>query len=191
LVISHTRGEQDFMENLWIRVKGISRKIFDRRAVSNVVSATILTGVVIALSLAVVGWSQSRSSDYNRELSETVDAETARLQEKLAFEYIFYSDSESSGNLTVFLLNCGTIDDIKIQTVYIYDSSNALIEVFQDPTLYYFESWYEIPGWALDRGDEGRLVLTISDEHADEILGFCNIKVVTVRGATFDSEFVA
>ena len=183
MVISHTRGEQDFMENLWIRVKGISRKIFDRRAVTNVVSATILTGAVIALSLAVLGWSQGRSSDYNREFGETVDAETARLQEKLAFEYIFYDDPSS--NLTVFLLNCGTIDDIKIQTVYIYDSNNALIEVFQDPTLYYFESWHEIPCWALDRGDEGRLVLDL-----DLSLGFCNIKVVTVRGATFDTGFV-
>ncbi len=166
-------------------VRRVSRIIFDKKAVSNTVSATILTGAVIALSLAVLGWAQSRSSDYNSEFSETVDAETARLQEKLAFEYIFYDDDDD--NLIVFLLNCGTIDDVKIQTVYIYDSSNSLIEVFSNPTLYSFESLDEIPGQALDRGDEGRLVLELSSS----LSGFYNIRVVTVRGAIFDSGFVA
>ncbi|MFQ5759174.1 MAG: hypothetical protein ACE5IF_05810 [Candidatus Bathyarchaeia archaeon] len=163
-------------------VRRISRMIFDKRAVSNVVSVTILTGAVIALSLAVFGWAQSRSSDYNSEIGETVDAETARLMEKLAFEYMFYDYP----NLTVFVLNCGTIDDLKIKTVYIYDSSNALIEIFSNPPLYSFQSWAGIPGQALDRGGEGRLVLSLLDLSS----GFWTIKVVTGRGATFDSGFV-
>jgi hypothetical protein len=164
-------------------VRRIFRRIFDKRAVSNTVSATILTGVVIALSVAVLGWAQSRSSDYTSEFGETVDAETARLQEKLVFEFIFYDDPD----LTVYLLNCGTIDNVKIKTVYIYDSNNVLKKVFSNPTLYSFESLDEIPGQALDRGDEGRLVL----EELSDLGGFCNIRVVTVRGATFDSDFVA
>jgi len=166
-------------------VKRISRRIFDKRAISYAVSATILSGAVIALSFAVFGWMQSRTSDFNSEFGETVDAETARLKEKLAFEYIFYDDSSS--NLTVYLLNCGTIDGVKTKTVYIYDRSNALIEIFFNPTLFAFQSWDEIPGQALDRGDEGRIVLSLPDLGS----GFYNIRVVTVRGATFDSGFVA
>ena len=154
---------------------------------NNAVSATIMTSVVIALGLSVFTWAQARSSDYNSDFSETVDTETAKLKEKLAFEYIFYDDTSS--NLTVFLLNCGTIDDVKIKTVYIYDSSSAPIQIFSDPLLYSFQGLDEIPDQDLDIQDEGRLVLTISNP--EKLSGFCNIKIVTVRGATFDTDFVA
>ena len=167
-------------------IKKISRILLNKRAMNNAVSATIMTSVVIALGLSVFTWAQARSSDYNSEFSETVDTETAKLREKLAFEYIFY-DGTSSSNLTVFLLNCGTIDDVKIKTVYIYDRSNDLIEFFSNPRLYSFQGLDEIPDQDLDIQDEGRLVLHLSFV----LSGFYNIKIVTVRGATFDSDFVA
>jgi len=52
-----------------------------------------------------------------KEFSETVDAETARLKEKLVFEYVSYGNP--SYDIAVYLLNCGTIDDVEIKRVYI------------------------------------------------------------------------
>jgi len=164
-------------------IKRISRIIFNKRAMNNAVSATIMTSVVIALGLSVFTWAQARSSDYNSEFSETVDTETSKLKEKLAFEYIFYNDT--SGNLTVFLLNCGTIDDVKIKTLYIYDSSSTPIQIISDPPLYSFQG-LDIPDQDLDIQEEGCLVLS-----ADLPNDFYNIRIVTVRGATFDTDFVA
>jgi len=167
-------------------VRKISRIIFDKRAVSNVISAVILTGVVVALSLAVFGWAQSRSSDYNKEYSDTIDAETVKLQEKLAFEYVYYEDN-SPKNLSIYLLNYGTIDDVQIKTVYVYDNSGTLgFEPFSEPPLYLFQSWDEIS--ELDRGEEGRLVLTLPDPGLSS--GYYGVRVVTERGATFDTNFV-
>jgi hypothetical protein len=163
-------------------IRKISKIIFNKRAMNNAVSATIMTSVVIALGLSVFTWAQARSSDYNSDFSETVDTETAKLKEKLAFEYIFYDGQ----NLSVFLLNCGTIDDVKIKTVYICDSSDVPIQIFSDPPLYPFQTWDEISGQDLDIQDEGRLVLSVPDLPS----GFYNIKVVTVRGATFETDFV-
>ncbi len=154
-----------------------------KKAVSNVVSAVILTGVVIALSLAVFSWSESRAQDYSSEYGDTVDAETAKLKEKLAFEYVYYA---CTGDLSVYLLNYGTIDDIEVKTVYVYDSGGALCcAPFVGPPLYAFQSWEEIS--ALDRGEEGRLVLELS---ASLLNGYYNVRVVTERGATFDTNFV-
>ena len=169
-----------------MQIRKIFRIIFNKRAINNAVSATIMTSVVIALGLSVFTWAQARSSDYNSDFSQTVDTETAKLQEKLAFEYIFY-DSTSSWNLSVFLLNCGTIDDIKIKTAYIYDRNNDLIEFFSNPRLYSFQGLDEIPDQDLDIQDEGRLVLHPSIW----LSGFYNVKIVTVRGAIFDTDFVA
>ena len=165
-------------------IRKISKIIFNKRAMNNAVSATIMTSVVIALGLSVFTWAQARSSDYNSDFSQTVDTETAKLKEKLAFEYIFHDDTSS--NLTVFLLNCGTIDDVKIKTVYICDSSDVPIQIFSDPPLYPFQTWDEIPDQDLDIQDEGRIVLSVPDLPS----GFYNIQVVTVRGATFETDFV-
>lgn len=178
-------NQKDPQEKPYMLIKRIRKIIFDRRAMSNAISATIMAGAVVALGLAVFTWAQGRASDYNQEFGETVDSETTRLQEKLVFEYIFYD--YDNDNLTVYLLNCGTIDGIKIKTVYIYDDSNNLKGIFSNPTLYTFESLEEIQGQVLDRGDEGRLVL----DPSESLGGFCNIKVVTERGATFDQGFVA
>jgi len=164
----------------------IFRIIFDKRAVSNVISATILTGVVIALSLSMFSWAQGRTSVYNNEYRETVDAETAKLKENLAFEYVYYEGNPSK-KLSIYLLNCGTIDDIQIKTVYIYNSGNTLLETFSNPQLYLFQSLVEISD--LDRGDEGRLVLTLSTSLEPDAY-YC-VKIITERGVSFDSNFVA
>ena len=165
-------------------IRKISKIIFNKRAMNNAVSATIMTSVVIALGLSVFTWAQARSSDYNSEFSETVDTETAKLREKLAFEYIFHNDTANT--LTVFLLNCGTIDDVKIKTVYIYAGNSTPIQIFSDPLLHSFQGGEEIPDQDLDIQEEGRIVLS-----ADLPNGFYNIRIVTVRGATFDTDFVA
>ena len=161
----------------------IPKIIFDKKAVNNVISAVILTGAVVALSLSVFAWAQSRSYDYSEEYSDVVDAETAKLKEKLAFEYIYYNGEET--DLSIYLLNYGTIDDVQIKTVYIYDSSDNLLQVFSEPPLYLFSSWDEISD--LDRGEEGRLVLSTS--LSDSV--YYRVRIVTVRGATFDGSFVA
>ena len=174
------------MGRIKMQIRKIFRILFDKRAINNAVSATIMTSVVIALGISVFTWAQARAADYNSDFSQTVDTETAKLKEKLAFEYVFY-DGTSSSNLTVFLLNCGTIDDVKIKTVYIYDRSSDLIEFFSNPRLYSFQGLDEIPDQDLDRQEEGRLVLHLSSW----LSGFYNIKIVTVRGATFETDFVA
>ena len=89
-----------------------SRLTFDKKALSNAMSATILTVAVIALSLAVFRWGEGRASSYNNDFDRAVDRETAELKEKIIFEYVSYD--KTSNDITVYLLNCGDIDDVEI-----------------------------------------------------------------------------
>lgn len=166
-------------------VRRILRIIFDKRAVSNVISATILTGVVIALSLSMFAWAQGRTSVYNNEYRETVDAETAKLKEKLAFEYVFYGNP--SDDITVYLLNCGTIDDVEIKNVYVSNStwlSNPSFSTLK------FLNGTEIPDQDLDVGEEGYFVVSPLSTNLKRGAYYC-VKIITGRGASFDSNFVA
>lgn len=159
------------------------RKWLNKRAVGNVVSATILTGVAITLGLATLAWSQSMASNYVQEYGETIYADIAKLKERLAVEYIFYDNP--SGNVTVYLLNCGTIDDVEIQSVCIRNSTWN--HVFSDLDLKFLNGT-SIPDQDLDIGEEGYVVLSPVPALTSV---YYHVGIVTVRGMKFDSGFVA
>jgi len=171
-----------YMGRTQMLLRRISRMILNKRAESYVISAVILAGVSIALGFAVLAWAQSRSSDYESELSETMNAEKAKLKERLAVEYIVYD--ESAHKIWIYLLNWGTIDDVEIQTVHIRRGSwNLATSTF---TLSFFNGTL-IPDEDLDIGEEGYILIPIPLDDG----GYYYVRVVTVRGAVFDSTFVA
>ena len=156
-----------------------------RRAVSVVVSNVILTGAVIAVGFVVLFWARYRASAYNEQYGEAMNADIARLKERLAFEYVFYSWSGS--NLSVYLMNCGTVHNITIQTVYVKDAMGALFHVNSNVTLMHFNG-VEIADQDLDRGEEGYFVLP----SLTLVTGTSySVRIVTGRGSPFDHTFVA
>jgi len=154
-----------------------------RRAVSVVVSNVILTGAVIAVSFVVLAWTQYRSSAYNEQYGEAMNADIAKLKERLAFEYVFYS----GGNLTVYLMNCGTIDNVTVQTVYVKDAAGVPIQVNSSITLMQFNGT-QIADKDLDRGEEGYFVLSSLSLSTGASY---SLRVITGRGSTFDHTFIA
>jgi len=167
-------------------LRKVWKLLHGRRAVSAVVSNVILTGAVIAVSFAVLFWTQYRSSAYNEEYSEAMNADIARLKERLAFEYVFY-DTTSPKTLSVYIMNYGTIGNITIQTVYVKDATGALIQVNSSISLMYFNGG-EIADQDLDIGEEGKFVLSSLGLAPDTSY---SVRVVTGRGSTFDHKFIA
>jgi hypothetical protein len=153
-----------------------------RNAVSVAISNVILASAVITISFVVLFWAQSKSSAYNQQYSEAMNSDIAKLKERLVFEYVSYN----KGNLTVYLLNCGTIDNITIKTVYVYFSNNGtLVKVFSSPSLKYFNG-APIADQDLDKGEEGCFTLS----SFSLITGASySVRVVTGRGSTFDYTF--
>jgi len=148
-------------------------------------SATMLAGTVVTLSLVVFAWSQSMSSNYNHQFSQSIGAEVDRLKEKLVFEYVYYNTSSTPKSVKVYLLNCGTIDSITILSVYVSNSS-GWFQSFSSPSLKLLNG---TPITGLNRGKEGYIVLSLSSS-LKKYTPY-SIKIVTVRGAMFDSSFVA
>jgi len=167
-----------------MNLKKVRKLLHERCAISAVISNVILAGAVITVSFVVLFWAQYRSSAYNEQYSEAVNADIAKLKERLAFEYVFYDKA----NLTVYLLNCGTIDNVTVQTVYIYFSSNGtLVKVFSSPTLKQFND-AQIADQDLDEGEEGYFVLSpLSLETGVSY----SVRVITGRGSKFDYTFIA
>ena len=164
-------------------LKKVWKLLHGRRGVNAVISNVILVGAVIAVSFVVLLWAQYRSSAYNEQYGEAMNADIDKLKERLAFEYVFYS----GGNLTVYLMNCGTIDNVRIQTVYVKDAIGALIQVNSSITLMYFNDT-QIADKDLDRGEEGYFVLSSLNLLTSTSY---SVRIVTGRGSTFDHTFIA
>jgi len=165
-------------------LKKVWRLLHERRAVSPVVSEIILTGAVIVAGFAVLFWTQYRSSAYNEQYSEAMNADIARLKERLAFEYVFYD--QSGNRLLVYLMNSGTIDGLTIQTVYIENST--WFSVFPKSQIdLKFLNGTSYPVHELDRGEEGYFVLSQVGVLSGKSY---SVRIVTERGASFENSFV-
>jgi len=169
------------IECLEMDLRKIWKLLHERRAVSTVVSSVILTGAVIAVSFVVLFWAQYRSSAYNEQYSEAMNADIARLKERLAFEYVFYNQTGRS--LSVYLMNCGTIDNVNITTVYV--KNNTWFTPFSSIGLKFLNG---ISTNDFDIGEEGYFVLSSVSLVAGKSY---SVRVVTGRGSTFDHTFIA
>jgi len=162
-------------------LRKVWKLLHGRRAVSVVVSNLILTGAVIAVGFVVLAWTQYRSSAYNEQYSGAMNADIARLKERLAFEYVFYDNNAK--NVSVYVMNSGTINSINITTVYVsnatwFTSNSSITLKFLNGT-----STND-----LDIGEEGYFVL----RQVSLVTGNSySVKIITGRGSTFESTFVA
>lgn len=154
----------------------------ERHAMNVVISNVILTGAVIAVGFVVLAWTQYRSSAYNKQYNEAMDANIARLKESLAFEYVFYDSDESE--LLAYLMNCGTIDEVAIQTVYV--KNNTWFGTFTSEIALKFLNGTSTQ--SLNIGEEGFLALSSVGLVTGK--GY-SMRIITGRGSAFEYLFVA
>jgi hypothetical protein len=161
------------------------RRLFQARheAVSYMISVIMVTAMVIGLSLIVLAWTQGMSLSFVQSYGATIDADIARLKERLSVEYIHYNSS--SQNVTIYMLNCGMIDDVKIQSIHIYNATWSYSQQYDGSGL---KSFAGADLEDLDIGEEGYIVLSPTDALYPGFYYY--ITLTTVRGATFDTGLV-
>jgi len=148
-----------------------------RRAVSAVISNLILIAAVIVVGFAVLAWAQSQSSNYNNQYSSVISSDTNQLRERMVFEYIYYDNAHN--NLTVYLMNFGTIDNVNVTTVYVNNTPNSTI------ALRLLSSGASIS--SLNATQEGYFSISPSPSLVPGTN--CPIKIITARGSSFVGTF--
>jgi len=171
-------GRNSRMESRLIRK--IRRLLFNRRAVSVVISSVLLTATVMALGAVVLVWTNSRISIANTEYADLMDSSLARIKEKIVLEYVFFNSSQNE--LTVYLLNCGESDNVSIVNVYL--SNDSWIQLFPDVELRFLNGTVT---QSLDINEEGFFEISVSLLTDTSY----SIRIVTGRGRLFDATFIA
>jgi len=157
----------------------------ERRAVSAVISNMILIAAVIVVGFSVFAWTEYQASTYNSQYSQAIRSDIDQLKERIAFECVFYDSAAK--NLTVCLINYGTINGITVQTVYVRFAGNTtLVSAFSDITLTYFNGVKTLTN-AIDAGQE-RLFTIPTDLTAGIPY---SIEIVTGRGSKLEDTLFA
>lgn len=166
-----------------MKLRKVWKLLRERHAMNVVISNVILTGAVIAVGFVVLAWTQYRSSAYNKQYNEAMNANIARLKESLAFEYVFYDSDESE--LWAYLMNCGTIDEVAIQTVYVKNNTWFGTYTRSEIALKFLN---ETLAQSLNMSEEGILVLSSVGLVTGKSY---SMRIVTERGSAFEYLFVA
>jgi len=152
-----------------------------RRGINAVISNVILTGAVIAVSFFVWNWMQYRASDYSTQIGSATSSGIDKLKERVAFEYVFYR----TAIVSAYIMNSGTVDNVTVQTVYIMNSTGAIVKTDTNPTLESF-SGTPMPYQDLDISQEGRFQIPLG---SGLVPGSYTIQIVTGRGSIFVNTF--
>jgi hypothetical protein len=162
--------------------------LFNKKAASVVVSTIILTSMVVAVSIAVLYWTQSMSKIGNNEYSKNTKASSSAVEERIGFEYVNYSGN----SLTTYIINWGKADNVTIAHVLVLDSSynyvgsNLTTITFRD-----IDSNFPISGNTLRIGSDGRFTTRISNPSSLISGDLYYVRIITSRGRNFDGSFIA
>jgi len=162
-------------------VRGLLGKIIhDKKAATVAVSTVIITSAAVALGFAVLYWAQSKTDSLNSQFNEEMEADIARLREKITFECVFYDSVNNE--LYVYVFNCGKSDDVIIVAAYV--RNDTWMESFSDIQLRFLNGTVTE---SLDTGEHAYIKLSV-DLTTDSIY---TIRLITGRGRIFETSFAA
>jgi len=157
-------------------------KIFiNKKAVSVVISTTLMTSAVMALGFVILFWTQEKAFEANSEYSENTDLNIAKIGEELIIEHIFYDYNENT--LKIWLLNCGKTNSIQLTQILLSNSSWS--QTCTDFELKYLNG---TSTESLNVNEEAVIELSVN-----LVTYFVNydIQINTERSRQFVSEFIA
>jgi len=102
-------------------------RITSKRGLGTVVTAVILLSAVAMMGTFLVGWSNSNLITHQSLLEASFSDKMNKLNEHLAFEYVWFGDTPKIVNVT--LTNVGTIG-LNVTEVEFTDTSGTTLATF-------------------------------------------------------------
>ena len=176
------------MQTRILAKRRIRRLLFNKKAASVVVSTIILTAMVVAVSIAVLYWTQSMSKIGNTEYSKNTKASSNAIGERVGFEQVSYVGN----SLTAYIVNWGKTTNVTVAHVLVLDSSyNYIGSNLTTITLRNIDNNMPLPGNLLRIGTDAFFTTSISNPNSLHLGDLYYIRVVTSGGRNFDGSFVA
>jgi hypothetical protein len=163
----------------------------DKRALSPIFATVLLASIIIVFGSVAYYYSsnitRTATNDYVNTLSDSQQA----MSERIAFENVVYD--QSSATLTVYILNCGSANNVQINSVFLYNSGHSIIGVYSGAQISELSPMETPIGKALNVGQEGYFTVTLVPAPIPPITSGSiytyTIHLVTKSGSSFDYAF--
>src|SRR5665647_1582217 len=168
--------------------------LHDNRALSPIFATVLLATIIIIFGLVAYYYSSNIMTTSTNNYANTLSNSQQSIAERIGFENVVYSSSPAT--LTVYIINSGGANNVKINSVFIYDTNHAIVGVYSGsaqisilhPIYSIQPSPTPITGNALNIGREAFFALTLSGPplNAGSIY---TIHLITQSVSAFDYEF--
>jgi hypothetical protein len=162
----------------------------NKRGLSPIFATIILATIIIVFGSVAYYYSSNLTTSTTNNYSNSISTSQQSISERLAFENVLYNSS--SRILTVYIINCGSSNDVKINSVFLYDTNHTIIHVYSVSDvpnlitkLKTIDGGTLISGNSLNVGKEGVFTVTGVSLTPGSIY---NIELITKNGSAFDYE---
>ena len=164
----------------------------DKRALSPIFATVLLATIIIVFGSVAYYYASNITTVATNSYVGSMSDSQQSLAERIGFENVVYSSS-SPATLTVYVLNCGSANNVQIGSVFLYDSSHNIVGVYSGSTQISSLSPLGTPivGNALNVGQEGFFVVTLLPAPVPSLKSgsIYTMHLTTQSGSYFDYEF--
>ena len=98
----------------------------DKRALSPIFATVLLASIIIVFGSVAYYYASNITTTATNNYVSTLSDSQQSMTERISFENVVY-DSIFPATLTVYIVNCGSANNVKINSVFIYDSNHNIV----------------------------------------------------------------
>jgi hypothetical protein len=97
----------------------------DKRALSPIFATVLLATIIIAFGSVAYYYASNVTTAATNNYVGTLSDSQQSIGERIGFENVAYD--QFSTTLTVYIVNCGSTNNVKINSVFIYNSNHVIV----------------------------------------------------------------
>ena len=172
----------------------------DKRALSPIFATLLLATIIIVFGSVAFYYSSNLTRTATNNYVNTISNSQQAISERIGFENVVYTSS--SKNLTVYIINYGSANNVQIDSVFIYDANHNIVgQPYSQSSILTLKPIASstptptpITGNSLNVGKEGYFTITSVTQSGGQALtsgSLYTIHLITKSGSSFDNVFTA
>ena len=97
----------------------------NKRALSPIFATVLLATIIIIFGSVAYYYSTNLTTTATNSYVSTLSGSQQAISERIGFENVVYNGSSTT--LTVYIINCGSANNVQINSVFLYDSSHNIV----------------------------------------------------------------
>ena len=165
----------------------------DKRALSPIFATLLLATIIIVFGSVAYYYSSNLTTTATNNYVNAISASQQAISERIGFENVVYTSSPLK--LTVYIINCGSANNVQINSVFLYDSDHNIKGTYSGSpnpisVLRAIDGGAQITGNSLNVGKEACFDVTLTGSSLDPGSMY-TIHLITKSGSSFDYGFTA